>query len=111
MTEMSPAVTFTDLNTNQTGGSCGQLLPNTRMKVLDLATGEERGVGETGELCFEGPQVMPGYFKNEKATSETLIDGWIHTGDIGHYDEVNLTLTNYRPKAMSFISEWICLHC
>ena len=33
MTEMSPAVTFTDLNTNQTGGSCGQLLPNTRMKV------------------------------------------------------------------------------
>lgn len=87
MTEMSPAVTFTDLNTNQTGGSCGQLLPNTRMKVLDLVTGEERGAGEDGELCFEGPQVMPGYFKNEKATSETLIDGWIHTGDIGHYDE------------------------
>ena len=54
MTEMSPAVTFTDLNTNLTGGSCGQLLPNTRMKVLDLVTGEEKGTGETGELCFEG---------------------------------------------------------
>ena len=60
MTEMSPAVTFTDLNTNQTGGSCGQLLPNTRMRVLDLVTGEEKGAGERGELCFEGPQVMPG---------------------------------------------------
>ena len=59
------------------------------MKVLDLSTGEEKGVGETGELCFEGPQVMPGYFKNEKATSETLIDGWIHTGDIGYYDQVS----------------------
>ena len=31
---------------------------------------------------------MPGYFKNEKATAETLIDGWIHTGDIGYFDEV-----------------------
>ena len=57
------------------------------MKVIDLDSGEEKGVGETGELCFDGPQVMPGYFNNEKATAETLIDGWIHTGDIGHYDE------------------------
>ena len=89
MTEMSPAVTFTDLNTNLTGGSCGQLLPNTRMKVLDLVTGEEKGAEETGELCFEGPQVMPGYFNNQTANAETLIDGWIHTGDIGYYDEVN----------------------
>ena len=38
----------------------GRLLPNTRMKVIDLDSGEERGVGETGELCFDGPQVMPG---------------------------------------------------
>ena len=79
---------MTDMNMSQTGGSCGQLLPNTRLKVIDLETGEERGQGETGELCFSGPQVMPGYFKNEKATAETLIDGWIHTGDIGHYDQV-----------------------
>ena len=33
---------------------------------------------------------MRGYFKNEKATTETLIDGWIHTGDIGYFDEVSL---------------------
>ena len=88
MTEMSPAVTMTDLNMRQTGGSCGQLLPNTRLKVLHLQTGEELGPGETGELCFSGPQVMSGYFKNEEATAQTLIQGWIHTGDIGHYNEV-----------------------
>eukprot|EP00092_Neocalanus_flemingeri_P002290 GFUD01002443.1.p1 GENE.GFUD01002443.1~~GFUD01002443.1.p1 ORF type:complete len:584 (-),score=184.68 GFUD01002443.1:183-1730(-) len=87
MTEMSPAVTFTRITTEKTGGSTGQLLPNTSMKVIDLTTGEERGPGQTGELCFQGPQVMPGYLKNEKATAETLIDGWIHTGDIGYFDE------------------------
>ena len=52
MAEMSPAVTFTRLQVEQTGGSCGQLLPNTNMKVLDLVTEEEKGPGETGELCL-----------------------------------------------------------
>ena len=100
MTEMSPAVTFTDLNVNETGGSCGRLLPNTRMKVVDLSTGELKGPNEEGELCFAGPQVMPGYFKNEKATSETLIDGWIHTGDIGHFDESGALFIVDRKKEL-----------
>ena len=65
MAEMSPAVTFTRLQVEQTGGSCGQLLSNTNMEVLDLVTEEEKGPGETGELCFQGPQVMPGYITNE----------------------------------------------
>ena len=75
MTEMGPAVTFTRGNIEDTKGSTGQLLPNMkykistmsmlentecyisiRMKVLDLGTGEEMNVGETGELCFTGPQ-------------------------------------------------------
>ena len=90
MTEMSPAVTFTDMNTNDTGGSCGKLLPNTSMKVVDLDTGAELGPGHRGELCFAGPQVMEGYFNNEKATTETLINGWIHTGDIGYYDKASV---------------------
>merc|ERR1712025_1001018 len=100
MTEMSPAVTFTRLSVVSTGGSSGQLLPNTSMKVVDLVTGEEKGVGETGELCFQGPQVMPGYFKNEKATAETLIDGWIHTGDIGYYDETHSVFIVDRKKEL-----------
>ena len=71
MTEMAPAVTFVRGTHLVTGGSTGQLVPNSSMKVktlkrlllrtcwqvLDLVTGEELGVGETGELCFKGPQV------------------------------------------------------
>ena len=57
MTEMSPFVTFTRLDTIDTEGSSGQLTPNTSMKVVSVDSGEELGVGETGELCFKGPQV------------------------------------------------------
>lgn len=87
MTEMSPAVTFTRGAELETGGSSGQLVPNTSMKVVDLVSEEEMGSGDVGELCFRGPQVMPGYFKNPAATADTLIDGWCHTGDIGYYDK------------------------
>ena len=48
------------------------------------------GSGDVGELCFRGPQVMPGYFKSPAATADTLIDGWCHTGDIGYYDKVSI---------------------
>jgi len=100
MTELSPAVTFTSKTTNETGGSCGQLLPNTQMKVIDLDSGELLGAGERGELCFSGPQVMKGYFNNDKATQETLFDGWIHTGDIGYFDENNAVYIVDRKKEL-----------
>ena len=58
MTEMSPFVTFTRLDTHDTEGSSGQLTPNTSMKVVSVDSGDELGVGETGELCFKGPQVV-----------------------------------------------------
>lgn len=56
-------------------------------KVVHTQTGEILGKNEQGELCIKGPQVMKGYFKNEKATSETIDKhGWLHSGDIGYYD-------------------------
>ena len=42
---------------------------------------------QDGELCVAGPQVMKGYFNNEKATKKTVIDGWLYTGDIARYTE------------------------
>ncbi|XP_077991034.1 uncharacterized protein LOC144445369 [Glandiceps talaboti] len=87
LTESTSVVTMTSLHNGCPPGACGLLLPNTEAKVVDPDTGEILVAGEDGELCFRGPQIMKGYLKNEKATNETLVDGWLHTGDIGHYDE------------------------
>jgi len=86
MSELSPVVCVTKKN-KIIPGSTGNLIPNTKMKVVDLSSGEALGIECTGELCFQGPQVMPGYLNNPKATNETIIDGWLHSGDIGYYDK------------------------
>jgi len=66
-------------------GSSGLLLPNLEAKVIEPETGKELGVGEEGELCFRGPNMMRGYYKRE---SENIIDkdGFLHTGDVGYVD-------------------------
>lgn len=48
--------------------------------------GETLGPLQEGELCFKGPLIMKGYIGDEEATSATIKDGWLHTGDIGYYD-------------------------
>lgn len=69
-------------------GSVGQVLPNTKVKVVDVDTGECVGVGKPGELCVKGPQVCLGYFENPDATAEAIdSEGWFHTGDVVEYDE------------------------
>lgn len=68
-------------------GSVGCLIPNTEAKLLD-ENGVEVATGERGEIYFRGPNVSPGYWKNEKATRETILEGgWLRTGDIGVTDE------------------------
>ncbi|RDD41526.1 4-coumarate--CoA ligase [Trichoplax sp. H2] len=89
MTELSPAshlVRRMDGDSSQ--GSVGHCVPNTLAKIVDVETGESLGPGKDGELCIKGPQVMKGYFNNPEATANTIDkDGWLHTGDIGHYNE------------------------
>ncbi|XP_075224492.1 luciferin 4-monooxygenase-like isoform X2 [Lycorma delicatula] len=59
-----------------------------KYKVIDIENGTSLGPGAIGELCFRGPQVMQGYFNNERATKDAVdSDGWLHTGDLGYYDE------------------------
>jgi len=68
-------------------GSIGPAIPGTECRVVDVATGEDLGPGEDGEVWIRGPQVMRGYLGDEQSTADTLdADGWLHTGDIGHAD-------------------------
>ena len=61
-------------------------LPYCRVVVKD-AQGRPVAQGVDGEICVRGDQLMSGYYKNPEATASTLRDGWVHTGDIGHFDE------------------------
>ena len=86
MTELSPVSHVTPPRQSK-AGSVGVTVPNTECKVIDPATGEALGSGQDGELCVRGPQVMRGYHNNPEATAGILEDdGWLHTGDIGHFD-------------------------
>ncbi len=58
----------------------------TKIRVVD-ASGNDCAPGETGQILLRGPGMMPGYWRNEDATKATLIDGWLHTGDLGKLDE------------------------
>ncbi len=68
-------------------GSVGfPMLPDQEMRVVD-DQGRDVKPREIGELVLRGPNVMKEYYKNPKATAETLKNGWLHTGDTGYYDE------------------------
>ena len=87
MTELSP-VTHATPEGDFRPGTSGITIPNTEIRVVDPATGNDLGVGEGGELWIRGPQVMKGYLNNEEATRNTIDeDGWLHTGDVAVVDE------------------------
>ena len=104
MTETSPVST-------QTFGSdpvwarvetVGQVQDHIQIKIVGT---EEEGwptleVGEAGEICTKGYSVMSGYWGNEKATEKSVIDGWMHTGDIGTMDESGFLRIIGRNKDM-----------
>lgn len=74
------------LGQNKTG-SIGLPLPDVECRIVDLAKGENQAIGESGELLIKGPQVMLGYHKNPEETRKTIINGWLHTGDIAYMDD------------------------
>ncbi len=67
-------------------GSSGFLVKNLDLKICD-EDGNAMAVGKKGEIVIRGENVMKGYWKNERATRETLRDGWLYTGDMGYMDE------------------------
>jgi long-chain acyl-CoA synthetase len=89
LTEASPVTHANPLGKNRRIGSIGVPLPSTQAAILDLkSTRKEVEPGQIGELAIRGPQVMMGYWKNEAATQEVLLDdGWLLTGDVAQMDD------------------------
>ncbi|MBN2025898.1 MAG: AMP-binding protein [Actinobacteria bacterium] len=82
-------------------GSVGLPMQDTEIKIMEAEEGkEEMPVGEIGEICIKGPQVMQGYWNKPEETAQVLKDGWLYTGDIGKYDEDGYIYIVDRKKDM-----------
>jgi 4-coumarate--CoA ligase len=69
-------------------GSCGTVVRNAELKVVDPDTGASLGRNQPGEICVRGKQIMIGYLNDPESTKNTIDkDGWLHTGDIGLVDD------------------------
>ena len=69
------------------------------IKILD-ADGKELPFGEKGEICIKGENVMAGYWKNPKSTADTIVDGWLHTGDMGYMRDEEMLYVVGRFKSL-----------
>jgi len=79
--------------------SVGVPPPLFEMKILN-ERGEEAGPGEIGEICGKGPILMPGYYKRPDLTEKAIVDGWLHSGDVGYVDEDGFLYLVDRKKDM-----------
>ncbi|HED23858.1 MAG TPA: long-chain fatty acid--CoA ligase, partial [Firmicutes bacterium] len=101
LSETSPVTHANPVYGKRKPGSIGLPVPDTEYKIVDVETGEkDMPVGEIGELCIRGPQVMEGYLNMPDETAESLRDGWFYTGDIAKADEEGYTYIVDRKKDM-----------
>ena len=91
LTETSAVATLTSPNIPNPG-SAGKPIPGVDVKIENP---DETG---TGEICLRGPNIMRGYYKNDKATNEMIKGGWLHSGDLGHVDSDNNVFITGRAK-------------
>ena len=80
-------------------GSSGKIVSPMEIKILD-ADGVEQPFGSKGEICIKGENVMAGYWKNPKSTADTIVDGWLHTGDMGYMRDAEMLYVVGRFKSL-----------
>ncbi len=104
-TEAGPVLTFNPRTGRRKIGTVGVPVPDTEIRILDIETGKPiRGAGQAGEICARGPQIMKGYRNRPEENAQTLIDNWLHTGDIGFVDEDGYLTICDRKKDMVIVS-------
>ncbi len=105
MSETAPAGTFTPRDGRGRPGSCGLPMPRLQMKFIDVADpSRDLALGERGEICVKGPNVMKGYWKKPDATAESMTaDGFFRTGDVGYMDEDGFVFIVDRTKDMLLV--------
>jgi long-chain acyl-CoA synthetase len=104
LSETSPILTLNPMTSTGFSATVGLPLPSTDIKLLD-ANDKEAAIGEPGEICAKGPQVMKGYWRKPEANAAAFTDdGYFRTGDIGVFDEKGFLKIVDRKKDMIIVS-------
>ena len=104
LTETSPGVCINPVTNRDYNGSIGTPLPSTWISLRD-DNDKELGVGEVGELCVKGPQVMQRYWNRPEETAKVMLDEeWLRTGDIARIDTEGFIFIEDRKKDMLVVS-------
>ena len=99
LTESAPSAACNPLEGVNKAGSIGMPLPHTEIVITDREDPLKiLGIGEDGEICIKGPQVMRGYWNRPEATADTIVEGRLRTGDVGYMDEDGYTFIIDRMK-------------
>lgn len=98
-TECSPVTSINPIGGIRKPGSIGVPIPEVEMRIMDDKN-NFLPPGEIGEIVVKGPNVMKGYFRDPAATAEAIVDGWLHTGDVGKMDEEGYFYILDRKKDM-----------
>lgn len=103
LSETSPVATVNPPNSDEFTGSIGIPIPLTDVAILD-DDGHEMALGEQGEICIRGPQVMKGYWNRADETAKVMTNGFFRTGDIGIMDQRGYIRIVDRKKDMILVS-------
>ena len=103
LSEASPVVSKNPIHGVRKPGSIGRPIPNVELSAQDEA-GKILGVGEIGELCVRGGNVMQGYWNHPEETAQALRNGWLLTGDIGYHDADGYFYITDRKKDMLLVN-------